>query len=40
MWASGGDERLDSIYRRAFGDKYEEEWEVEKYILANGPFIC
>ncbi|PGH11071.1 hypothetical protein AJ79_05113 [Helicocarpus griseus UAMH5409] len=39
MWPYGGDKRLTSIFRMAFGNKYDAEWEAEVFILDNSPFI-
>ncbi|OJD13260.1 hypothetical protein AJ78_06267 [Emergomyces pasteurianus Ep9510] len=39
LWPYGGDKRSTAIYRNAFGDKYEDEWEAEAFILNNSPFI-
>ncbi|PGH34293.1 hypothetical protein GX50_02876 [[Emmonsia] crescens] len=39
MWPYGGDKRHTAIYHTAFGDKYEDEWEAEAFILNNSPFI-
>ncbi|OAX84433.1 hypothetical protein ACJ72_01211 [Emergomyces africanus] len=39
LWPYGGDKRNTAIYWTAFGDKYEDEWEAEAFILNNSPFI-
>ncbi|PGH11611.1 hypothetical protein AJ79_04751 [Helicocarpus griseus UAMH5409] len=39
LWSYGGDKHLTSVYRSAFGDKYEAEWEAEAFILNQSPFI-
>ncbi|PGH01828.1 hypothetical protein GX51_05008 [Blastomyces parvus] len=38
LWP-GGHKRHTAIYRQAFGDKYEPEWEALVYILQNSPLI-
>ncbi|EEH07880.1 conserved hypothetical protein [Histoplasma capsulatum G186AR] len=39
LWPYAGDKRSTAIYRTAFGDTYEDEWEAEAFILNNSPFI-
>lgn len=39
LWPYGGIKKDSYIYRRAFEDKYEEEWEAVAFMLLNSPMF-